>query len=57
MTALDALFWIVAVAENGEFLGEFEGVLERLEGPKSDPTTMNVWRRHHHRAIHWGRGQ
>ncbi|MDQ0995331.1 hypothetical protein QFZ34_000508 [Phyllobacterium ifriqiyense] len=44
-------FGSVAVAENGEFLGEFKGVLERLEGAESDPTTMNFWRRYHHRAI------
>ncbi|WP_245449294.1 exonuclease domain-containing protein [Neorhizobium tomejilense] len=39
-------FGSVAVSETGEILGEFESVLERLEGAERDPETMDFWRRH-----------
>lgn len=38
-------FASVAVAANGQILGEFEGVMEQLEGAERDPSTMDFWRR------------
>lgn len=39
-------FGSVAVAQDGEILGEFEAVLERLEGAKSDSASMAFWHAH-----------
>jgi hypothetical protein len=39
-------FGSVAVADTGKVLGEFEAVLEPLEGAGSDAATMDFWRRH-----------
>jgi len=39
-------FGSVAVSESGEVLGEFEAVLQRLDGAESDTATMDFWRRH-----------
>jgi DNA polymerase III alpha subunit (gram-positive type) len=36
-------FAAVAVSENGDFLGEFEAVLQPLEGGTQDPNTMKFW--------------
>ncbi|TDW25905.1 hypothetical protein EV128_11678 [Rhizobium azibense] len=39
-------FGSVAVSGTGEILGEFEAVLEGLEGAEFDPVTMAFWRDH-----------
>lgn len=39
-------FGAVAVSATGGILGEFEAVLEPLEGAGSDPATMAFWQRH-----------
>lgn len=38
-------FGSIAVSETGEILGEFEGVLQRLDGAESDPAVMDFWKR------------
>lgn len=38
-------FGSVGVSETGEILGEFEGVLQRLDGAGSDPAVMDFWKR------------
>lgn len=39
-------FGSVAVSASGSILGEFEAVLEPLEGAVSDPGTMTFWQKH-----------
>lgn len=38
-------FGSVAVSETGAVLGEFEGVLQRLDGAASDAAVMDFWKR------------
>ena len=39
-------FGSVVLSETGETLGEFEGVLESLDGATTDPETMAFWKKH-----------
>jgi hypothetical protein len=39
-------FGAVAVSASGSVLGEFEAVLEPLDGAERDPGTMGFWRKH-----------
>ncbi len=39
-------FGSVAVSASGSILGEFEAVLETLDGAGSDPSTMSFWEKH-----------
>lgn len=39
-------FGSVAVSESGEALGEFEGVMEPLDGAERDTATMDFWHKH-----------